>query len=174
MNEIINETAQIIQTPKERAAILDSRINANAQIAAESIVAVGKDLKAMRDEKLYVELGYESFEIYCKEKAHISQRSAYNFIKAYETYGEQLVSIQHLGITKLVAMTSLEPGERETLIESGEAENLSTRELEKRSRKYSKNAISSLWNWKCQKTRALKKARQKFCLKNRTKRYLRS
>ncbi|MCM1298211.1 MAG: DUF3102 domain-containing protein [Firmicutes bacterium] len=123
---------EIVQTPKERAALLDCRINANAQTAAESIVAVGRDLKTMRDEKLYTELGFETFENYCNEKAHISQRSAYNFIKAYETYGEQLTAIQHLGITKLVAMTALEPEERKELIESGEAESLSTRKLEKK------------------------------------------
>lgn len=134
MNEIIQESKQnqIPQTAKERAALLDSRIKANSQIAAESLVAVGRDLKAMRDEKLYSELGYESFEDYCNVKAHISLRGAYNFIKAYETYGDQLADIQYLGITKLVAMTALEPEERLELIESGTAEGLSTRELEKK------------------------------------------
>ncbi|MCI8602532.1 MAG: DUF3102 domain-containing protein [Ruminiclostridium sp.] len=134
MNEIIQESKQnqASQTAKERAALLDSRINANAQIAAESLVAVGRDLKTMRDEKLYAELGYESFENYCNVKAHISLRGAYNFIKAYETYGDQLADIQYLGITKLVAMTALEPEERLELIESGTAEGLSTRELEKK------------------------------------------
>ncbi len=134
MNEIIQESKQnqIPQTAKERAALLDSRIKANSQIAAESLVAVGRDLKAMRDEKLYAELGYESFEDYCNIKAHISLRGAYNFIKVYETYGDKLADIQHLGITKLVAMTALEPEERLELIESGAAKDLSTRELEKK------------------------------------------
>ncbi len=134
MNEIIQESKQnqIPQTAKERAALLDSRIKANSQIAAESLVAVGRDLKAMRDEKLYSELGYESFEDYCNIKAHISLRGAYNFIKVYETYGDKLADIQHLGITKLVAMTALEPEERLELIESGAAKDLSTRELEKK------------------------------------------
>lgn len=134
MNEIVQELKQnqLVQPPKERATLLDCRINANAQTAAESIVAVGRDLKAMKDEKLYTELGYSTFEDYCKEKAHISLRYAYNFIKTYETYGEQLATIQHLGITKLVAMTALEPEERKALIESGKAAELSTRELEKK------------------------------------------
>lgn len=134
MNEIINgiNGNQAVQTTQERATLLDGRINANAQIAAESIVAVGRDLKAMRDEKLYIELGCQTFAEYCETKTQIKQRQAYNFIKCYETYGEQLASIQHLGITKLAAMTALDDKERDELIESGEAANLSSRELEKR------------------------------------------
>ena len=134
MNEIIKEINEdeTVQTPEEKAALLDRRINANAQIAAESIVAVGRDLKVMRDEKLYIKLGCLNFAEYCETKTQIKQRQAYNFIKCYETYGEQLTSIQHLGITKLAAMTALDSEERNELIESGEAANLSSRELEKR------------------------------------------
>lgn len=134
MNEIISgiNKNQAVQTSQERATLLDGRINANAQIAAESIVAVGRDLKAMRDEKLYIELGCQTFAEYCETKTQIKQRQAYNFIKCYETYGEQLASIQHLGITKLAAMTALDDKERDELIESGKAANLSSRELEKR------------------------------------------
>lgn len=134
MNEIINgiNEKQAVQTPQERATLLDVQINANAQVAAESIVAVGRDLKAMRDEKLYIELGCQTFAEYCETRTQIKQRQAYNFIKCYETYGEQLASIQHLGITKLAAMTALDDEERSELIESGKAANLSSRELEKR------------------------------------------
>lgn len=134
MNEIIsgiNEN-QAIQTPQERATFLDGRIRANAQIAAESLAAMGCDLKAIRDEKLYIKLGCDSFSQYCESKLRIGQRHAYNFIKCYETYGEQLSTVQYLGITKLVAMTVLDDEDRDELIESGEAANLSSRELEKR------------------------------------------
>ena len=128
-NEIIKQ-AEV--TPQERAALLNSRINANTQLAAESLVAVGRDLKAMRDEKLYTEFGCETFEEYCEAKTQIKQRQAYNFIKCYEKYGERLGELSHIGITKLALMAALDDEDREQLIESGEAENLSTREMEKR------------------------------------------
>ena len=133
MNEIISgiNEDQAIQTPQERATFLDGRIRANAQIAAESLAAMGSDLKAIRDEKLYIKLGCDSFSQYCESKLRIGQRHAYNFIKCYETYGEQLSTVQYLGITKLVAMTVLDDEDRDELIESGEAANLSSRELEK-------------------------------------------
>lgn len=117
---------------RSKAQELNGRIIANAQIAAESIVRVGQDLKIMRDEKLYCALGYGDFEKYCKFEVKIGQRQAYNFIRCFETYGEQLTGLQHLGITKLTAMLALDSEDREELIESGDAEQLSVRELEQR------------------------------------------
>lgn len=120
-------------TPREdRAAFLDSRINANAKIAAESIVAVGRDLKNMRDEKLYKELNCDTFEEYCNEMTPIKQRQAYNFIKCYEKYGERLAELSDIGITKLTLMSALDDEDSDALIESGAAEQLSVRELEQR------------------------------------------
>ena len=128
-NEIMT-TAEV--TPQERAVLLDSRINANAEVAAESIVKIGRDLKEMRDEKLYLKLGCETFEDYCDKKTPIKLRQAYNFIKCYEKYGERLSELSNIGITKLTLMSALDDEDSEQLIESGEAEELSTRELEKR------------------------------------------
>lgn len=120
-------------TPREnRAAFLDSRINANAKIAADSIVAVGRDLKEMRDKKLYTELNCASFEEYCNEMTPIKQRQAYNFIKCYEKYGERLAELSDIGITKLTLMSALDDEDSDALIESGAAEQLSVRELEQR------------------------------------------
>lgn len=119
-------------TPQERAERLDSRINANAEVAAESIGKMGRDLKAMRDERLYIELGCETFEDYCNIRTPIGQRQAYNFIKSYEKYGERLIELSSIGITKLALMTALSDEDSDELIESGDAENMSVRELAKR------------------------------------------
>lgn len=129
-----NEITRVPEnTPREnRAAFLDSRINANAKIAAESIVAVGRDLKVMRDEKLYKELHCNTFEDYCNEMTPIKQRQAYNFIKCYEKYGERLAELSDIGITKLTLMSALDDEDSDALIESGAAEQLSVRELEQR------------------------------------------
>lgn len=126
------ENNTIAATSKERAAELTSRINANASVAAQTLVAIGKDLKTMRDEKLYLELGCESFEEYCGKNTKVGQRQAYNFIKCYEEYGERLTELSGLGITKLALICALDDKDREKLIKSGEAEKLSTRQLEER------------------------------------------
>lgn len=129
-NNEITKTAET--TPQTRAAMLNSRIIANAKIAAESLVMVGRDLKAMRDEKLYTELGCDTFEDYCDKMTPIKQRQAYNFIKCYEKYGERLTELSDIGITKLTLMSALDDEDSDALIESGAAESLSVRELEQR------------------------------------------
>ena len=122
----------ITVTPKEKADVLTSRINANAAVAAQTLVLIGRDLKTMRDEKLYIELGCSNFEEYCDKHTTVRQRQAYNFIKCFEQYGERLSELSGLGVTKLTLMSVLDDEDREELIESGEAERLSTRELEKK------------------------------------------
>lgn len=122
----------IAQTTQERASALTGRINANARVAAEMLVAIGRDLKTMRDEKLYTALGCANFEEYCDKHTEIRQREAYNFIRCFETYGGQLSELSGLGVTKLTLMTVLDEGDRAELIESGDAENLSVRELQKK------------------------------------------
>lgn len=129
-NNEITKRADI--SPYDRAALLNSRINANAQIAADSMVAIGQDLKAMRDDKLYEQFGCASFEDYCDKHTPIKQRQAYNFIKCFEKYGDRLAELTNVGITKLALMSALDDEDRDALIENGEAEQLSVRELKER------------------------------------------
>ncbi len=128
-NEITTAAENI---PQGRAELLDVRINANAKVMASSMAEMGRDLKAMRDERLYKELNCDTFEEYCNEMTPIKQRMAYNFIKCWEKYGDELNVLSDIGITKLTLMTALDDDDREQLIESGDAETLSARELEKR------------------------------------------
>ncbi len=122
----------IAQTTQERASALTGRINANARVAAEMLVSIGRDLKTIRDEKLYTALGCANFEEYCDKHTEIRQRQAYNFIRCFETYGVPLSSLSGIGVTKLTLMTVLDEGDRAELIESGDAENLSVRELQEK------------------------------------------
>lgn len=126
------ENTTLATTPKGRADELTSRINASALTVVLTYVNIGRDLKSMRDEMLYTELGCANFEEYCDKHTKVGQRQAYNFIKCFETYGDRLDELSHLGITKLSLMTMIDETDREELIESGEAEKLSTRQLEER------------------------------------------
>jgi len=113
-----------------KAATLHHRILVNSQIAAQSIVAIAKDLKTMKDEKLYTALGCADFNEYCESRVGIKQRQAYNFLRVLDKYGEkQLDEVSHLGIAKLVELTSLDDEDRQELIDSGRAEEMSVREL---------------------------------------------
>lgn len=116
-----------------RAVKLHGAIIADAQAAAYHLISLGKNLKEMNDGKLYKQLGYESLGDYASESVGLKGRAAYNYISAYETYGESgLQKYGTLGITKLTELIRLPPDERAELLEDGETAEMSTRELQAR------------------------------------------
>lgn len=133
MNEIAKMSDTKLTEKQIKAQSLHLKILTNGQIAAETLVELAKNLKEMRDTKLYIELGYSSFEAYCEEAAHIKQRQAYNFIKALDEFGQEgLQSNASLGITKLAALATLCSEDREQLMATVDVEAVSTRELEEK------------------------------------------
>ena len=116
-----------------RAVKLHGAIIADAQAAAYHLISLGKNLKEMNDGKLYKQLGYESLGDYASESVGLKGRAAYNYISAYETYGESgLQKYGALGITKLTKLIGLPPDERAELLDDGETAEMSTRELQAR------------------------------------------
>lgn len=129
MSEIISVEAREVTTYEE-AFRTHQRIKANSDIAAAALFEVCKDLKHMRDEKLYAELGYETFEEYCEQMAGIKSRMAYNYISTYERLGPSVLqSNAHLGITKLELIAGMNPVERAEGFADGEFENMSVSEI---------------------------------------------
>lgn len=114
-----------------RAVKLHGAIVADAQAVAYHLISLGRNLKEMNDGKLYKQLGYESLEGYATESVGLKGRAAYNYIAAYENYGESgLQKYGGLGITKLIELIRLPPDERAELLEDGETAEMSTRELQ--------------------------------------------
>lgn len=113
-----------------RAAQLTQRIMANGKIAASSMIEMGRDLKTVRDERLFTEMGYENFEEYCEKKIGIGKRHGYNFIQIYEKFGEEkLGQLQQLGITKLLEIAKLDDEDADDLMQHNDVNALSVREL---------------------------------------------
>ncbi len=105
MSEIlIKEYSEITGERADEAAKLHAQIMANGQVAASALLEFCKGLKRMRDEKLYTELGFDTFEDYTEKLAGIKSRMAYHYISCYENLGTTfLQSNANLGITKLIA-----------------------------------------------------------------------
>lgn len=118
---------------KERAAIdLDARIKVHANLAWQNLMESAKCLKEMRDTKLYIELGYSSFEDYTLQSLNIKQRQAYTYIKAYEDLGERfLQSNASLGITKLGMLAQLPATIRDEFVEQNDLASMSVEEVRK-------------------------------------------
>ena len=89
MNKITKPNGTDLTEKQVEAKKLHHKILADGRAAADLLVELAKDLREMRDTKLYIELGYDSFEAYCEEAAHIKQRQAYNFIKALDEFGQE-------------------------------------------------------------------------------------
>lgn len=134
MSEIlVKEYSEITGERADEAAKLHAQIMANGQLAASALLEFCKGLKRMKDEKLYTELGFDTFEDYTEKLAGIKSRMAYHYISCYENLGTTFLrSNASLGITKLTVLSKLSPVERYELAESGEAESLSVRELEEK------------------------------------------
>ena len=130
MNEITGISGALTAAQQE-AYRLDYEIKAEAQNIVNGVCRIGKCLKEMKERRLYGELGFNSLEEYAEASVGLKGRAVYNYISAYDTYGEEgLKKYGELGITKLAALAQLNAEEREELLDSGKAEELSTRELQ--------------------------------------------
>lgn len=130
MSEKINIEAKDVTVIYEDALLTHQRIMANSEICARSLYEVCKDLKKMRDEKLYEQLGYDTFDNYCEGMAGIKSRMAYNYISTYERLGPSVLqSNANLGITKLELIAGMNPVERAEGLFDGTFENMSVSEI---------------------------------------------
>lgn len=130
MSEVINIEATDVTAVYEDALQTHQRIMANGEICARSLYEVCKDLKRMRDEKLYEQLGYDTFANYCEDMAGIKARMAYNYISTYERLGDTALQLNaNLGITKLELIAGMNPIERAEGLSDGTFENMSVSEI---------------------------------------------
>ncbi len=132
-------TSAISTERQEKAIKLHKQVIANGKIAADCMVAMGRDLKIIRDEKLFSEFDCENFEEYCEKKVGIGKRHGYNFIQVYERFGEQrLTELQGLGITKLLEIAQLDDEDMADLMQNSNVSEMSVRQLHTEIEKYKK------------------------------------
>ena len=112
-----------------RAVLLHKRITANVQAAQESLWEVCRDLKEIRDGRLYEELGYTAFEDYCTKEFELSYKQACKYIAVAERYPDG-ISPGRLGISKLYLISTLTEEERSELEKNIDIEQASKSELE--------------------------------------------
>lgn len=133
----IHAEGKLISERQERAILLTRQIIANGNIAANSMLEMGRDLKIVRDERLFSEMGFESFEDYCEKQIGIGKRHGYNFIQVFERFGEErLAQLQGLGITKLLEIAKLDDEDANDLLRKNDVNALSVRELSAKVEEY--------------------------------------
>lgn len=114
-----------------RAVQITERIKANGRIAVNAVCSIGKDLRTMKVDKLYTELGYSDFEDYAEKEFQLKRRQAYQYISVFEKLGEEFVqSNAQLGITKLALLAAANPEDRAEVMETENVQQLTAKELE--------------------------------------------
>ena len=138
MDQIITAGAGESNLPAAARAIqITERIRANGRTAVNAVCAIGEDLRTMKIDGLYTELGYESFEDYAEKEFDLKRRQAYQYISVYEKLGKEFVqSNAQLGITKLALLATANPEDRAEVMESEDVAKITTRELEELLDKY--------------------------------------
>ena len=122
------------EIPEEKRAAaakdLHERILGDTGRVVVALCDLCEKLKVMRDEKLWKEMGAESFDAYVEEQVGIKSRQAYNYIATYERLGRTaLQSNAHLGITKLQLLTEVSDVRRAEFVEEHDLEGMSVREI---------------------------------------------
>ena len=131
------ENNEVIITKK--AYEVHARIMANGQVLQNTLLEICKDLKTMRDEKLYSNLGYSTFEDYAENACGIKQRQAYSYISTYEKLGEKLINdMENVGITKLALISEISSYERDEFINQTDIENSTVKELKAKVEEFKK------------------------------------
>ena len=127
--------ALISREAEERLGILAAEINGIKEQAARTMVAaaceIGKRLVEAKNN-----LPHGRWGDWLSRNVDYSERTAQQLMKCWEEYGrpggQALESVAGLTISKAMALLGATKEEREELIENGEAERLSVRELKKR------------------------------------------
>ena len=129
----MQENSITLTADQRDAYRIDAELKQHAQTVVEQMIEIGRCLKEINERRLYQYLDTATFAEYAEKAVGLKERAAYNYITAYETYGEGgLKKYGELGITKLVALAQLNDADRTEMLESGKAAELSTRELDKK------------------------------------------
>lgn len=128
-----SEGIEATMAPEARAQLLTERIRENGSTAARAVWAIGRDLRTMKAEKLFQELGYDTFEDYAEQEFQLKRRQAYTYISVYEKIGqnEPVQSTAQLGITKLSLLTTVDAEDRAEILAEHDVAGMTTKELEK-------------------------------------------
>lgn len=123
-------------TEKQREFLeTHSSILTSGSVIANGLISLAQNLKKMRDEKLFLEAGFETFEDYSEKACNLKQRQAYNYIKILDSFGEEFLhSNAKIGVAKLTLLSSLSEEEKVEVLTKVDVENVSVSELKERVR----------------------------------------
>lgn len=130
INAMLSAPAAVMPEQYTQAAQLHAEIINCAKTAQENLYQMAVGFKKMRDEKLYIALGYDNFGDYCEQKAELSRQNVYQYIKVVEKLPKDFVlSTRQIGKEKMYLLSTLSEPEREEIVETTDLESTTVKEL---------------------------------------------
>ena len=125
-----NELTTQIPIDFAKASALNAQIINSAKMAQQNLYDMAIGFKQMRDEKLYLSLGYKTFGDYCESETGIKRTSVYNYITIIEKLPINFVqSTEQIGKEKLLLLSSLDQPQREEIAQTVDLEYTTVKEL---------------------------------------------
>ena len=126
---------EMLSVEQENFITTHRRIISCGNAAGRAFIDLARELKRMRDGKLFAAAGFADFGEYVEQAVGLKQRQAYNYIKVAERFTDKYLE-EHAGygVTKLALLASISETEREGVEENMDVEGATTRELEARIR----------------------------------------
>lgn len=135
-NELIVKKEEELTDSQFKFVLVHNNILNAGSMITNSVISLAKNLKIMRDEKLYLEAECKSFEEYAEEICGLKRTQAYAYIQTIEKLGEEFVrSNGQIGIAKLSLLAALPEGEKEKIVETVNVESTSVKELKEEIKK---------------------------------------
>lgn len=126
--EKLNAFSVVSTEQRKQTFELHYRIISSADTAQSALWDICKNLKEMRDSKLYKALGYKNFEDYCEKEVGMKRRNVYNYISIVENV-ENVQSIAQIGMTKLSLLATISEEQQQEISERVNLEETTVKQL---------------------------------------------
>ena len=130
LNELVIKSENELNTAEKSFLQAHNSIISAGVLIQNGFVTLAKNLKLIKDEKLYLTIDCETFEDYTEKVIGLKRTQAYKYIQVLENLGEEFSTrVEKVGITKLALISSLTTEEQQEVIQNNNLEETTVSEL---------------------------------------------
>lgn len=163
INELVVKNEDELNIAEKNFIQAHNTIITAGVLIQNGFVSLAKNLKLIRDEKLYLTIDCSSFEEYSEKILGIKKTQAYKYIQVLENLGEEFSTrVEKVGITKLALISSLTFEERQEIVETNNLEEVSVSELKEQIKQLKQEKETELEKLKSEKDNEIVKFQNKI------------
>lgn len=128
---ILNSSVDNLTTSEKEFLDIHNKILYYGVSAAHNLLQMSKQLELMKNNKNYLDAGFDSFESYCEDALGLKRSQAYNYIKVANSYSNDfLIKNNNIGITKLLILSNLDETVADKVVETIDVTDTKVTELQ--------------------------------------------